>query len=127
MGLDYRVDVAYGFYREDENGDDLIARLGFDGYFEGGPDYTTLTELGYNGLGIAQRDDNTSRGDWAVFTRASYHSLDPKYDGSSTVELDQEEPSAQALENLARLRDQLFPEADGPQPRIGWFLMSSVW
>lgn len=127
MGLDYRIDAAYGFYRSGESADKLFQRLRLEGYYEGGPDYETLAELGYEDLGIVQRDDNSSEGDWAIFAQGTHTSIDPKYDKGSAESIGEREPSVEQIEVLTRLRDQLFPLEAEDRPQLGWFIMSSVW
>ena len=128
MGLDYTTEVGYGFFKEGESADDLLKRLGLEGYVDGLPTYSELKGLGFPGLGITQRLDNTSRGDWAIFIEDSHLHLSPKYDDSQSYSFEPETLSAENLERLIELRDRLFPKGGKEdQPVIGWFLLASVW
>lgn len=127
MGIDYRVDVAYGFFFEGESIWDLPERLGRADYeIDGHPDIELLNSLGYSGIQIISRDSNGDDAGWAICAVESHMAIDPKVE-SGTWPIGSANLSDAAMASLLVARDALFPADKGPQPRIGWFLQSSIW
>jgi len=128
MGLDYSVDVAYGFIQKDEATSVLLQKLGSEEeYLDGTPDSQILAELGYRGLAITESlTPNGSEG-WAIFADSTHKHISPRYeDGIWNLE----DPSEASISELKRLRDQLFPKLsweNTEQPKLGWFLISSAY
>lgn len=130
MGLDYSVDVAYGFYFEGESAWDLPVRLGRPDYeFDGFPETKLLESLGYSGLQIIANHSDPPASAWAICAKDSYKHIDPKYDAGNWM-VGNETISDSAMASLIVARDTLFPLVEGGtviRPRIGWFLLSSIW
>lgn len=130
MGIDYRVDVGYGFFFEGESVWDLPRRLGRADYeIDGLLETELLKSLGYSGLQIISKESNGDDGGWAICAEESHMSVDPKYESGSWP-IGGERISDEAMASLIVARDTLFPLVEGKtviRPRIGWFLLSSIW
>ena len=127
MGLDYSVQAGYGFFVADGSAWDLSKLLGRPDYeLDGFPDSDLLQELGYSGIEIL---DNPSNGDpdgWAICASCSILYVDPRCE-TGVWSLGAEPIPGEVMASLIVARDALFPSYKGPQPRIGWFLMSGIF
>lgn len=126
MSVERTTEVGYGFFQPGEGSQDLLVRFGLENSenhrIEGWPDTGVLKSLGYGGLSILQRSSNTDVGDWAICASASHRYLDEHESGTfPLLSVHQAD-----VNELIRLRDRLYPDIE-TQPRIGWFLISSVW
>lgn len=127
MGLDYSVQAGYGFFVADGYAWDLPNLLGKPGYeLDGFPDRDLLKELGYSGIEIRENPSNTDPAGWAICATCSSRSIDPKSD-TGVWSIGPESIPDEAMASLIVARDTLFPADQGPQPRIGWFLMAGIW
>lgn len=127
MGLDYSVQAGYGFFVADGYVWDLPTLLGRPGYeFDGFPEGDLLKDLGYSGIEIRENPSNTDPAGWAICAAVSSRSVSPKYE-TGIWNLGPESIPDEAMASLIVARDTLFPADQGPQPRIGWFLMAGIW
>jgi len=128
MGLEYSVEVAYGFVQKQEDTRVLLQKLGSDEEFlDGTPERTILAELGYRGLAITEGSQEGDGGGWAIFADGTHKHISPRYeDGIWNLE----DPSDESVSELKRLRDMLFPKLsweNKEQPKLGWFVVSSIY
>ena len=127
MGIEYSVEVAYGFVQKKEDASVLLQKLGSDEEFLDGTERELLTGLGYQGLAITEGSPNSDRGGWAIFADATHRDISPRYEEGIW---NLKEPSKEVVKELKRLRDQLFPKLsweEKKQPKLGWFLISSAY